>query len=118
MVSCTFLLLQVKFALVQLISEFASKKHKTTPAPIFWVPVGSDPDRVSSVDASYRCHCLTDFSFIKESEMRESYVCCVCIGGRDGGEKQLARATDLSKFHPHALQEIRLHILSLCVSTT
>lgn len=36
---------EVKFALVQLISEFASKKHKTTPTPIFWVPVGKDPDR-------------------------------------------------------------------------
>lgn len=35
---------EVKFALVQLISEFASKKHKTTPAPIFWVPVGKSPD--------------------------------------------------------------------------
>ncbi|XP_070204539.1 uncharacterized protein [Littorina saxatilis] len=35
---------EVKFALVQLISEFASKKHKTTPAPIFWVPVGPNPD--------------------------------------------------------------------------
>ncbi|KAK7482638.1 hypothetical protein BaRGS_00026137 [Batillaria attramentaria] len=35
---------EVKFALVQLISEFASKKHKTTPTPIFWVPVGKDPD--------------------------------------------------------------------------
>ncbi|XP_025076970.1 uncharacterized protein LOC112553757 isoform X2 [Pomacea canaliculata] len=36
---------EVKFALVQLVTEFVSKKHKTTPSPIFWVPVGSNPDR-------------------------------------------------------------------------
>lgn len=36
---------EVKFSLVQLISECASKKHKTTPAPIFWVPIGNNPDR-------------------------------------------------------------------------
>ncbi|KAL8580284.1 hypothetical protein ACOMHN_061525 [Nucella lapillus] len=36
---------EVKFSLVQLISEFASKKHNSTPAPIFWVPIGNDPDR-------------------------------------------------------------------------
>ncbi|XP_076443447.1 uncharacterized protein LOC143281972 [Babylonia areolata] len=36
---------EVKFSLVQLISEFASKKHKTTPLPIFWIPIGSNADR-------------------------------------------------------------------------
>ncbi|XP_025076928.1 uncharacterized protein LOC112553731 [Pomacea canaliculata] len=32
---------QVKFSLVQLITEISSKKHKSTPKPIFWVPVGT-----------------------------------------------------------------------------
>lgn len=36
---------QVKFSLIQLLSELSSKKHKATPKPICWVPIGTDPDK-------------------------------------------------------------------------
>jgi hypothetical protein len=42
-------ILQVKFTLVQVLSQLASKKHKTTPRPINCVPVGTRADRVSKI---------------------------------------------------------------------
>ena len=40
-------ILQTKFSLVQLLSQLASKKHKATPRPINWVPVGHRANEVS-----------------------------------------------------------------------
>ncbi|KAK7115958.1 uncharacterized protein [Littorina saxatilis] len=36
---------QTSFALVQLLSQLASKKHKSTPRPINWVPIGQKADK-------------------------------------------------------------------------